>query len=115
MPSSMLKLRCLIALVVMLAATTGCGCDGVGLGRVTPTEQTIAVGESVTLAFEAGGGCVVGSGLTNVEFRASPTVWRTADTAVIALDTLTGRVTGRHSGDAQVFPRGIGSAVIHVR
>jgi hypothetical protein len=98
-----------------VAAVTGCGCAGVGLSRVDPAEPTIAVGQSVTLVYSTGGGCRSGDGLTDVNLHATATVWHTTDTLIVALDTLTGRVTGRSPGAAFVYSGEGSSATVHVR
>ena len=92
-------------------------CAGLPLQRVTPTNTTIAVGQKVTLKYQSGGYC---AGETPTEADYGPvisTAWRTSDTSVVFLDSLTGAVTGRAPGDAQVVavlnPTAI--AVIHVR
>ena len=103
------------ATLVLAAMLTGCGCAGVALTRVSPAEQTIHVGESVTLQHETGGGCRSGNHLTDVEVRTTPTVWHTDDTLVVRLDTLTGRVTGLAVGDALILAADFSRATIHVR
>jgi hypothetical protein len=92
-----------------------CGCKDVALNRVTPSDQTIHVGQAIVLSYATGGGCRDGGGLTDVSLHDAPTVWHTHDTLVITLDTISGRVLGRMVGDAQVFSGGGSSAAIHVR
>lgn len=104
-----------LCIFLLAAALTGCGCAGVAFTRVSPAEQTIHVGESVTLQHETGGGCRSGDHLTDVETRTTPTVWHTSDTLVVRLDTLSGRVTGRTVGDAVVLAEDFSRADIHVR
>ena len=67
--------------------------------RVTPAERTVAIGESFTPSAEA-----LGCGGT----ERLPETWRwaTADTGVVAVDSLTGRTTGRAPGVAFVRARG---------
>jgi hypothetical protein len=101
-----------VFLVILIA---GCGCKGVGLNRVSPADQTIRVGESVTVEYKTGGGCVNGNHLTDVELDAVATVWHTVDSLVVGLDTLTGRVTARAPGEAWVVSGGGSGARIHVR
>ena len=98
-----------------VVGVVGCGCADVALNRVTPAEQTIGVGQSMTLTYATGGACRSGNGFTEVSLHEGPTVWHTKDTLVIALDTLTGRVTGRTPGDAQVVSGGGSSATVHVQ
>jgi len=107
-------MKYIVGFVVVLAAS-GCGCKDFALSRVTPEEQTIGVGESLTLVYSTGGGCEAGNGVTDVSLHASPTVWHTRDTLVVTVDALTGRVIGRAVGDAQVVSGGGSSATIHVR
>ena len=87
------------------------------LQRVTPTNATIAVGQTVTLKYQSGGYC---AGETPTEADYGPVVstsWKTADTSVVFLDSLAGVVTGRAAGDAQIvaFVNPTAIAVIHVR
>ena len=117
-PMNSLPTQTLLCLVVLFAsASTGCGdCAGVGVSRVTPTDATIRVGESVNLLYETGGGCVSNDRVTNIDVHSAPTTWHTTDTLVVRLDSLTGIVTGRTPGTAQV--RGgpsLDTVTIHVQ
>ena len=105
--------RHLVALACM-ASIWGCGCADVAFNRVDPAEPTIAVGQSVTLVYSTGGGCRSADGLTDVDLHEAPTIWHTTDTLVVALDTLSGRVTGRSTGTAFVYSGGGSSATVHV-
>ena len=93
-------------------------CAGIGLVRTVPADVTISVGQSVTLRYQEGGYCAAEpseSDYTDMEVSA----WSTVDTTVVQVDSLSGRVTGRMSGDAHVTGRprfgGFASAVVHVR
>jgi hypothetical protein len=105
----------LIGSVVCVALFTGCGCADVALNQVTPNQQTLRVGESVTLTYETGGACMVNNRATDVDLHSVPTVWHTADTLVVAVDSLTGRVTGRAPGAAWVVSGGGSGARIQVQ
>jgi hypothetical protein len=81
-----------------------------------PTDASIRVGESVTLLYETGGGCVTGNGVSNVEMHSASTTWHTTDTLVVRLDSLTGIVMGRSPGVAQVRGGpGLDIVTIHVQ
>ena len=92
----------------------GCGCKDVALNSVAPTELTLAVGQSAMLTYSTGGACRSGDGFTDVDLHEAPTIWRSSDTLVVMVDTLTGRVTGRSPGSASVYSGGGSSAAIHV-
>jgi hypothetical protein len=66
---------------------------------VVPAERVLGVGETFTATAEAYG-CLGSKRLTETW------VWRTADTAVVAVDSLAGRITGRAPGVALVGVRG---------
>jgi len=105
--------------VVAILASSGaqaCGdCAGVGLSRLSPTEQTISVGASFIATYEEGGSC-------NNVFApvVNRVTWASAETAIVTVDSLTGRVTGKRVGDALVVPSlgvttGPQSILVHVR
>ena len=105
-------------LLAITVSVSGCGdCAGVGLGRLAITERTIAVGQSFVAVYEEGGSC------DNVfEPRPDMTGWTTADTAIVSVDSVSGRVTGLRVGDARVAPTayysittGPASVLVHVR
>ena len=104
------------AAVAVFLWTSACGdCAGVGLSRLGETEQTIAVGQSFVATYEEGGSC--GSIFVPVPDR---TRWKSAETDVVEVDSLTGRVTGKRVGDALVVPTigvttGAISILVHVR
>jgi hypothetical protein len=84
--------------------------------RPTPGDTTIHVGQSFTLVLQS----IVFPSIAPCDGAVTivPTRWATADTNVISLDTLTGRVTGRSIGDAHISPSGEAqppTAVVHVR
>ena len=102
--------------VALLLSVSGCGdCAGVELFRLGMTERTIAVGQSFFATYEEGGSC-------SDSFEPVPdrVHWSTAETTIVDVDSLTGRVTGRHVGDALVVPSvgvttGPLSLLVHVR
>jgi hypothetical protein len=67
--------------------------------RMSPTAQTIAVGESFTPQAEFRG--CGGSKPLDDEFS-----WSSSDTLIVRVEALTGRVTGRAAGSAIVEARG---------
>jgi hypothetical protein len=92
--------------VLLLFGLTACGekdCADLPLSRVTPAETTIAVGQAVTPRYQAGGHCL-SDVPTEADYRNVVTQWATKDAEVVALDSLTGTVTGRASGDARLWP-----------
>jgi uncharacterized protein YjdB len=73
---------------------TGDCTDELGV-NLTPTETTMNVGQSVTASLE----------LTSCGGRKRwrPTVvWLTQDTAIVRVDSIGGRITGRATGSARV-------------
>jgi hypothetical protein len=67
--------------------------------KLTPPTQTLAVGESFTPAIELSscGG----------QLQLSDTVrWAAADSAVVRVDSVSGRTTGLRAGQTMVLPRG---------
>src|SRR6185295_707616 len=95
-----MKILTLLSLLVITSAIA-CGdkitCAGVALARVSPRDTSIAVGASFVARYQQGGTC---SDESHGTFDDVHVVWRTVDTAVVRLDSLTGRVTGRAVGDA---------------
>jgi hypothetical protein len=105
--------------VLLLFGLTGCGekvCAGLPLSRITPAETTIAVGQRLTPRYQEGGYCS-GDVPTEADYRNVPTHWVTKDTGVVAVDSLTGTVTGRAPGDARLSPNAnpFMSLLLHVR
>jgi hypothetical protein len=113
---SVIKKWTLFAAASLLIGVSGCGdCAGVGLSRLSPTEQTIAVGQSFVASYEEGGSCT--NTFAPVPNRAK---WHTAETSIVEVDSITGRVTGKRVGDALVVPdqgvtTGPMSVLVHVR
>jgi len=103
--------------VALLVTLCGCECGEGTLTRLGETERTIAVGQSFIATYETGGSyCNAGSFAP----AADVTHWVTRDTATIALDSLTGQITGRRIGDAHVTPTspatlGPPTLLVHVR
>ena len=91
--------RC--ALVSVAAACMACDgptmCGDPPL-RIVPLDTTISPGQSFTARWETGVPCRGG-------WEAISTHWATTDTDVVRLDTLSGLVTGRATGDAAVKAR----------
>jgi hypothetical protein len=107
-----------LGILAIALSATACGdCAGVGLSRLAPTEKTIAVGESFIATYEEGGSCH--NVFTPVPGRVR---WTSAETTIVVVDSLSGRVTGKQPGDALVVPGGYGyvttgpwSILVHVR
>jgi hypothetical protein len=95
---------------------SSCGdCAGVGLSRLGETEHTIGVGQSFVATYEEGGSCDDRFG--PIPNRAH---WTTAETAIVDVDSVTGRITGKKIGDALVQPNvwittGSWTVLVHVR
>lgn len=89
--------------VVLPVLTAACGdritCAGVGLARLSPVDTTIGVGATFAVHYQEGGTC---SDESHAKYYDVPIVWHTADTAIVRLDSLSGRVTGRAIGDAHL-------------
>jgi hypothetical protein len=103
--------------LVLTCASCGRDCAGVGVIRVLPTETTIRVGERFTAVYEEGGACDAYNP-DDCKCHQVARHWSTADTLVIRLDTLSGEVTGRGVGNANVTttsPAGPISVLVHVR
>ena len=115
---STMKANRIWSLLAVLASVGGqsCGdCAGVGLSRLNPTEQAIHVGESFVATYEEGGSC--SEAFAPVPNRVR---WTSAETTIVAVDSITGQVTGKHVGDALVVPSfgvttGPQSILVHVR
>ena len=106
----------LVLAMLVGAGVQACGdCAGVGLSRLEQTELTIHVGDSFVATYEEGGSC-------SNTFSPAPNrvTWASTETTVVAVDSLTGQVTGKHVGDALVVPSvgvttGPQSILVHVR
>lgn len=112
-----MKIRILpfLGLSLCTGLVAGCACADVALNQVIPPTQTLRVGESVTLQYETGGGCQSGNRTTDIDLHSAATVWHTSDTLVVAVDSISGRVTGRALGDAWVVSGGGSGSRIHVQ
>jgi hypothetical protein len=104
------------ASVLLVAIVAGCGsdCGGTSQSKLGITETTIAINQSFTASYQETGSC-------GGTFADAPekTKWRTADTAFVTLDSVTGRVIGRRVGDARITPTatvttGPTSILVHV-
>lgn len=95
--------KSLMRLTLGALAASACGdkitCAGVGLVRVSPLDTTIAVGAVFLARYQEGGTC---SDANHAQFRDVPVIWRTLDTTIVRLDSISGRVTGRAVGDASI-------------
>lgn len=111
-----MKLPVLLVGAALLGLMSGCGdCAGVGLSRLGETERTIAVGQSFVATYEEGGSCSNNFGPVPDRAR-----WTSAETTIVDVDSVTGRVTGKRIGDALVMPNqfvttGPWSLLVHVR
>ena len=86
-----------VALAAFAFAATACGCElSAGTIVVDPRTATLRIGQSFTpKAALSPGGCSKGGALENVK-------WITADSAVVRVDSATGRTTGVAVGTATV-------------
>jgi hypothetical protein len=103
------------ALVLIVAGCSSDKCAGLSLSRLGESERTIGVGESFFAVYEEGGSC--SSVFEPVSDR---TRWTTAESTIVAVDSVTGQVTGLRFGDALVVPTtgvsaGPWSLLVHVR
>jgi uncharacterized protein YjdB len=91
--------------VALLLSLTGCslvspcGTDELSF-RVTPTSQAVSVGESFTPVAEFRG-C---GGKRHLD---DTITWSAADTNIVQVNAVTGRVTGRALGVTEVQARGV--------
>jgi len=96
-----------IAIAALATILAGCGdnstCAGLPASRVLPSDTTIAVGQRLTVRLEYGGYCV-GESIADARYQPLATGWTTSDPAIVAVDSLTGVVTGMRPGDAHVTP-----------
>ncbi len=95
-----------VALGLMAIAAVGCSdpvvarnCPSDLRMGTTPVTRTLRVGEAFTATASA-----LGCGGTE-QLQESWT-WRADDAAVVTVDSLSGRITGRASGSARVTPTG---------
>jgi hypothetical protein len=102
--------------VVLVVVTVGCGsdCGGTSQSKLPVTEITITINQSFTASYQETGSC--GGAFADAPEK---TRWRTADTAFVTLDSVTGRVAGKRVGDARITPTakvttGATSILVHV-
>jgi hypothetical protein len=84
-------------------------------GRLGETERTIAIGESFIATYEQGGSCDKVFTPVTEHVR-----WTSAETTIVAVDSMTGQVTGLRRGDALIVPNAVistgpWSVLVHVR
>lgn len=91
--------------LVLTACTETTGCPAVLVTRVVPGDTTIGVGQSFTARYQTRD--------CNGRWNDQVVHWTTSDSLVIALDTLTGKVTGRSVGDAVITS--VVQVSVHVR
>jgi hypothetical protein len=106
----------LLVATAIAACSENHACAGLPAARVLPHDSTIAVGQALTVRLESGGYCA-GQSPTAATYQPVAAHWTTLDTVIVSLDSLTGVVTGRRSGDAHVTPTvQLGGIVtVHVR
>ena len=109
--------KSLIVLVLAAIGATACGdritCAGVALVRVSPLDTTITVGAGFVARYQEGGTC---SDASQAEYRDVPVIWRTSDTTIVRLDSVTGQVIGRTIGNASIVVADRAFVVsVHVR
>ena len=98
--SESMKLLVAFAVGSLVASASGCGhCVGVGVTRLSDTERTIVVGQSFVVTYEVGGSCTNTFAPSGGQVR-----WRSTDSTIVQVDSVTGRVTGKCIGDATVLP-----------
>lgn len=106
-------------LVAVAATCMGCNettvCTaGSPAMRTVPADTTVSPGQSFTLLFEVGTPCASPGRWDTWDTLSVH--WATSDTNIVQLDTSTGLVTARATGDASVFtPNSFGHATVHVR
>jgi hypothetical protein len=90
-----------LRVLAAVAALAAAGCDSTGpctlelQERFIPAEPTISVGQTIEPVFE-----LIGCG--GRERWRPGVVWRTTDTALVIVDSIRGRITGKAVGDAVV-------------
>jgi hypothetical protein len=112
-----MKIHCILSILacgLSLGCTSQITCGGVGLARVTPSETSIRVGESITVHLQEGESPC---GNADEHWRDVSATWRTDDSLIIRVDSLLGRVTGLQIGDARVAAgqSDVLSVLVHVR
>lgn len=113
--STVLLLACVTTTAAILACGDGETCLGVGAATyITPLDTTLSVGGTVTVrSVSRQGYCSGDSPLPPETVRS--TRWHLTDTTVVRLDTLTGLVTGRAVGIANVTDDFQHVAIVRVR
>jgi hypothetical protein len=92
----------------VLLAAAGCGaseeaCLGLSVSEVRPgAEHTIRVGETFAAEYRVGDTCY---GHPMPDLGRAPVRWATADSAVVRVDSVSGRVRGLARGEAIVWAR----------
>jgi Bacterial Ig-like domain (group 2) len=113
-PETLMRRLLVVLPCAVLASCVGLGdcTDELGIS-IKPTASTLAVGQTVspTVRLSSCGGR---------EHFTDAFTWRTADSAVVAVDSLSGRISARAPGVAHVEVRGarygqLGEVVVTVR
>jgi len=92
----------------VLLAAAGCGtseevCAGLSVSEVRPgVQHTVRVGETFTAEYRVGDTCY---GHPMPDLGRAPVRWATADSAVVRVDSVSGRVRGLARGEAIVWAR----------
>jgi hypothetical protein len=95
-------------LLPALLAAAGCGateevCAGLSVSELRPgAEHTMRVGEAFTAEYRVGDTCY---GQPMPDLGRAPVHWATADSAIVHVDSVSGRVRGLAAGDAVVWAR----------
>src|SRR5262245_21796374 len=105
----------LIGLAVTVVAGISCSkvtvpCAGIGLARIDPSDTTISVGQSFVARYYEGGMCVGDEDSRHLELLPIAS-WYSLDTTIVTVDSTTGRVTGRATGNGRVSARERGFVV----
>ena len=90
----------LIPSFALVATAAACGCKATLSWRLEPHEQSLKTGESFTASMQFFSGCVTAK---TVRDEIS---WRSTDSNVVHVDSLTGRATALRPGVADVVPTG---------
>jgi hypothetical protein len=100
--------RRLSLLFSVLVAAAGCGtseevCAGLSVSELRPgVEHMIRVGETFTAEYRVGDTCY---GRPMPDLGRAPVRWVTADSAIVRVDSVSGRVRGLARGEAIVWAR----------
>ena len=81
-----------------------------------PSDTTISIHGALAVRYQEGGTCNPGHAVDS-DYHDVATTWFTADTALVQLDTVSGRVLARALGDARISPTGrtFLTVTVHVR